>query len=210
MERHRFVVIINSMPTLLRIDSSVRQNGSFSRRIANLFQEQWLIKHPNGSLIHRDLAHEQLPHITEAAIAAFFGAPDEKGLLALSDQLVKEWQLSNTILINCAMYNFSISSSLKAYFDHIVRVHKTFLPNGDGTYSGLLKNKQAVIVSACGSMYKGTPLATLDFVAPYLKVLLQFMGIQDITTFSVEGTMAPQGVEERALAAEAAIRQFFS
>ncbi|TGZ08654.1 NAD(P)H-dependent oxidoreductase, partial [Streptomyces rhizosphaericola] len=62
------------MATLLHLDSAVFPQGSASRDVTAAFVETWREQHPDGTVIHRDLAADPLPHLDAGAAAA--GADD--------------------------------------------------------------------------------------------------------------------------------------
>jgi len=177
------------MKTLLRIDASIRKEGSFSRNIGDFFQSQWKLKNPGGRMINRDLAIQIIPHINQEITEAFY-LENTQEILSLSDQIVEEVQVCDTLLITSALYNFSLPSNLKSYVDHLVRINKTFSQASNGQYAGLMKDKQAIIITSKGGIYKGTNYEYLDFQDPYLKTILNFIGIQKTAIFSIEGTKA--------------------
>lgn len=136
----------------------------------------------------RDLAQNQLPHITDQTLGAFFTPQDQRSaeqvqIVALSDRLVAELLNTDIIIIAAPMYNFGVPSTLKAYFDHIARAGVTFKYTETGPV-GLVENKQAYIVTATGGIHAGTPR---DFVAPYVKTFLGFLGVNAVETFAAEG-----------------------
>lgn len=191
------------MATLLRIDSSARQHQSVSKNLADQAENSWLKNHPNGIIERLDTNSAHIPHITEAVINAMYTAAENRSAeqqeaLALSDQLIEQLRRADTLLISTPMYNFSIPSSLKAYLDLVLRVGETFVYTDQGP-KGLLKNKEAIIVVASGGNYTRAPLSEMDFVTPYLKVAMNFIGIEQISTF-----VAPSqgGSSEKAQAAE--------
>jgi len=91
------------------------------------------------------------------------------------------------IVIASPMYNFSISSNLKAWIDHIVRAGRTFRYTEEGRPEGLLKNKKVVVVTGRGGVYSQGPLAAFDFQEPYLRTILGFVGLTNISFIHVEG-----------------------
>jgi FMN-dependent NADH-azoreductase len=184
------------MNTLLRIDASIRKEGSYSREMGDFFQSQWQLKYPSGKIIRRDLTEAVIPHINMQLIEAFYRQQENKNILSLSDTLFDELNMCDTILITSALYNFSLPSSLKSYVDHLVRVNKTFSESPDGRYTGLMQNKQAIVITSKGGKYKGTNYAHLDFQDPYLKTILRFMGIEKVESFSIEGTKDYTYLEE--------------
>jgi FMN-dependent NADH-azoreductase len=86
-------------------------------------------------------------------------------------------------VIAAPMYNFGISSQLKAYFDWIARAGITFKYGANGP-EGLVTGKKVIVVSARGGKYSGTPN---DSQTPYLKAFLGFLGMTDVSFIFAEG-----------------------
>jgi FMN-dependent NADH-azoreductase len=85
------------------------------------------------------------------------------------------------------MYNFAIPAVLKAWIDHIVRAGLTFSAGADG-YKGLVTGKKATIIIASGGAYAGTASEAYDQQTPYLRTILGFIGITDVTFIQAGGT----------------------
>ena len=189
------------MATLLRIDSSSRFEGSYSRR----FGDELAARLGPDRTIIRDLVKDPVPPIDAAAIAAFFSDPStygetERGATALSDKLLDEIMTADDIMLTVPMYNFGIPSALKAWIDQVVRLGKTFAFDGQN-FSGLLKNKRTFLVIAYGADgYTDGDFKIADFVAPYLTFVLNFIGITDITIVPVEGMNVGKEAEAEARA----------
>ena len=174
---------------LLRIDSSAR-SSSVTRQLTAKFVEEWKKNHPTGEVIERDLATTVLPHITDHWSGAHLEpsqlTPAQQNYLATSDLLIEELQAADTIVIGAPMYNFAIPSSLKAWIDQIVRMGKTIGYGASGA-RGLLANKRVIVVTARGGAYgKGTPAEKFDFQEPYLRHILGFIGLTDVTFIHTE------------------------
>jgi FMN-dependent NADH-azoreductase len=182
------------MPTLLRIDSSSRRNGSHSRALADAFESAWVARFPGAAIVRRDLVANPIGHIHETTIAGFYTPAEKldgklKDAVALSDQLIGEINAADTILIATPMYNFTVPSALKSWIDQIVRINRTF--SYDGTnFAGLVKARRVVVVAAFGAGGYGDALAGADFVTPYLKFLFGFLGVSDVTVIPAEATTA--------------------
>ncbi len=181
------------MPTLLKIDSSPRGDQSVSRQLGNQFAREWQQAHNGGSVVTRDLASTSLPFVNTQWIAGAYTPPDQqnqehKAALRVSDELIAELQAADHILITAPMYNFSTPAVLKAWIDHVVRVGKTFSVSPQGAYSGLLQNKKAFVILSSGGVYAGTPIDGYDQETPYLRNLLGFIGITDVTFVRAGGT----------------------
>lgn len=188
------------MKTLLRIDSSIRTEGSHSRALADFFEAEWKQKNPDGQVVKRDLATTNIPHISQETITAFYTPKEhytqaEKDIVALSDILVEELHQANDLLISSPLYNLSTPSTLKAYLDHIIRTGVSFRMDEEGNYHGLLSMDSAFIITAKGANYKGTLMEYMDFQEPYLKAVTRFVGIEIDQIFSLEGTAIPESLE---------------
>lgn len=181
------------MTTLLRIDASSRTEGSHSRSLADFAEARWKERNPNGKVIYRDLVKTAIPHIHNDTIAGFYTPADTmtlalKEATALSDELIAELKSADQILISSPLYNLSVPSNLKAWIDQVTRVGHTFGITEEGAYYGLLKGKKAYLALVKGGSYAGTPMEAYDFQGPYLRSILQHMGIEVTEVFSLEGS----------------------
>ena len=188
------------MTTLLRIDSSSRLDGSWSRR----FGDELVAHLAPTRTITRDLTEKPVPHIALATIGAFFSdaathGVAEKQATTLSDELIAEIEAADDILITVPMYNFGVPSALKAWIDQIVRVGRTFSFDGQA-FGGLVKGKRAFVVIAYGAAGYAGDFKPADFVAPYLTFVLNFLGIMDVTVIPIEGINMGQGEASEATA----------
>lgn len=100
------------------------------------------------------------------------------------------------------MYNFAIPSLLKAWIDQVVRLGKTITYGSHGP-QGLLGNKKVVVITARGGAYeKSTPREKFDFQEPYLRHILGFVGITDVTFIHAENQVGDKAGPSLAAAAE--------
>lgn len=180
---------------LLRIDSSAR-NASVSRQLTADFAERWKTKHPDGQVIERDLAPEAFSAITDDWVAATRTEPSQwneqhRRAIASSDEFIAELLEADTIVIGTPMHNYSISWPLKAWIDQIVRIGRTVAYGPQGP-KGLLAGKQVVVISSRGGSYApGTPRAQWDFVEPYMRAVLSFIGVTNITFIHADNQYRP-------------------
>jgi FMN-dependent NADH-azoreductase len=179
------------MPTLLHIDSSPLET-SISRALTREFATSWKAKNPTGNVIDRNLSANPSKPIDQIWIGAAY-TPEtartdaQKAILASSDILIDELQKADEIVIGVAMHNFSIPSVLKLWIDQIARAGKTFSYGANGP-EGLLKGKKATILIASGGVYEtGTPAGAMNFVEPYLRAVLGFLGITDVNFVTAAG-----------------------
>jgi FMN-dependent NADH-azoreductase len=181
------------MPTLLQLDSSPLAN-SVSRELTREFVANWQIAHPSGEVIVRDLAANPPKPLDQAWIyAAHTPAdaiqPEQKALLAYSEQCIAELERADEYVIGVAMHNFSIPSVVKLWIDQVVRGGRTFAYGGSDGPKGLLTGKKATILAATGGVYgAGSPMASFNFIDPYLNTILKFIGVSDVTFVTAGGT----------------------
>jgi FMN-dependent NADH-azoreductase len=141
------------------------------------------LRHMNDNLdeIERDLI-AGIPFIDESWIGANFTADEDRNPMQVdrlqqSNNLVAEIQQADVIVIGSPIYNFSVPAVLKAWVDQIARAGLTFRYTDQGPV-GLMTGKQAILVMASG----GVPIESeLDFATPYLKQVLRFIGVNDVT-----------------------------
>jgi FMN-dependent NADH-azoreductase len=133
------------MTTILKISSSIYSQDGQSSQLASQFADALLEREPGARVIERDLAHEPVPHLDAARFAAFTAKPEDRtpeqqAVAAHSDRLIQELRDADVVVLGLPMYNFGISSQLKAYFDHIARAGVTFRFTDAGSI-GLLTGK---------------------------------------------------------------------
>ncbi len=179
------------MNTLLIINSSPRSN-SVSRNLTAHFAKEWKAKNPGSRVIERDLSADSLPFVSEAWIQASYTpaaqrTPQQQQALTLSDTLIEELMAADVIVLGVPMHNFSIPASLKAWFDLVVRAGKTF-SYGDKGPKGLIdSSKRVVALVSRGGVYDvGPTAASSDFQVPYLRYMLRFLGLEDVSVIAAD------------------------
>jgi FMN-dependent NADH-azoreductase len=181
------------MPTLLHIDSSPLYGRSVSRELTAAFVAQWKASNPDGKVVHRDLNASAIPPIDAEWIGAVYTPegsrnPQQRDLLSLSDSLIAELEQADEYVFGVPMHNFAVPSVLKLWIDQISRVGRTFSYAG-GTPKGLLVGKRATFIIATAGIYDAkTPMASFNFVEPYLRSLFGFLGVTDATFLTAGGT----------------------
>jgi FMN-dependent NADH-azoreductase len=191
---------------ILYVTSSSRGSASYSNRVAAEVLDELRVRNPGTAVTVRDLAHEPLPHIGDAFVAATRSpngpqTDEQRALLAQSDALVDELFAADLIVIAAPMINFTIPSNLKTWIDYVARAGRTFSYSEKGP-QGLVTGKQVIVVAARGGIYANGN--ALDFQLPYLKGVLGFLGMTDVTVLEVEGTAYGPDVAEKAVAAATA------
>lgn len=183
------------MKKILNIVSSAKGNNSYSIKLSNAIIDKLLAAYPDSQVKTHDLTANPLPHLHESQLNAFFTPVEQrteshKQLVSYSDQAIQDLKEADFVVIGVPLYNFNIPSSLKAWVDHVVRAGITF-SYADGAPKGLVINKKVYLAMATGGVYSEGPMKAYDFAEPFLRFILGFIGLNDITTFRVEGTSLP-------------------
>ena len=196
------------MKTLLQINSSVFGDNGQSSQLNQQLVQEWLAKNPDGKVVKRDLTQEVIPHLDSIRVSAFFTPADKRSaeqqtIVNYSDALIHEIQQADAIVIGAPMYNFSIPSQLKSYFDHLARAGVTFKYTETGPV-GLLDNKPVYIVTTRGGVHKNLPS---DSLTGFLTSFLNFVGLKDLHFIFAEGLNMGEQKETSLLAAKKIIHE---
>lgn len=177
------------MPTLLVVNASGRVTRSITRRLTDRFAAAWRTHNPGGAVLHRDVGQRPPPPVDEPWIAAAFADPEgrppaARAALQASDALIDELDAADALVIGAPVYNFGMPAQLKAWFDQVIRVGRTFDFDASAAepYRPLLRSKPVVIVTSAGdgSLNPGGALHHLNFLDPHLEVMLGFIGLTDL------------------------------
>lgn len=187
------------MKKILHIISSPKVSGSFSNKLAIEIIERLLIANSGSTVMTQDLTNPVFPHFEQAHIDGFYTTPElhteiEKNALIPSNEAIKKIMDADIIVISAPMYSFTIPSTLKSWFDHITRVGVTYRYTDHGP-EGLIKNKKVYVAISTGGIYSYGPGKANDFTEPYLRTILNFIGMTDVKFFRAEG-MAMANLQE--------------
>ena len=183
---------------ILHIDSSIQGAGSATRELTREIVARLKATRPDAQITYRDLAAAELSHFSQAA----FKRSDELEA-ARNTAVLEEFLAADVLVIGAPLYNFSIPTQLKAWVDRIVIAGRTFRYTERGP-EGLAGGKQVIVAVARGGVYEaGSPA---EFGESYLKFVLGFLGIRDVTFVRAEGlAFSPQHRESALSAAHEAI-----
>ena len=186
------------MSNVLIIESSARQQDSISRQLTQQFISQWQAAHPTDRITVRDVALNPVPHLDANLLGGWMKPADqrngnEQASLDRSNELTDELLAADVLVMAAPMYNFAIPSTLKAWLDHVLRAGVTFKYTETGP-QGLLSGKRAYVLTARGGIYAGGPA---DHQEPYLRQVMGFIGIHDVTFIHAEGVNLGAGFQEK-------------
>lgn len=197
------------MAKLLYIESSPRKSRSSSIACSNVFLESYLQAHPQDSVVLLDLWKKDLPPFNGEVIDAKYAIMhnEQKSEAQVQawkavEEIIEEFKSADKYVISIPMWNYSIPYRLKHYIDLLVQPGYAFKVNPDGGYEGLFKGKKALVIYSSGGAYGAeTGVQNLDFQKPYMKLILEFIGIKDIQTIAVEPTLAGEDKKKKAVEA---------
>jgi FMN-dependent NADH-azoreductase len=192
------------MSNILLVTSSPRGAGSISTKVAAELAEKLNDVLPGSEIVHRDLVARPLPHIVPDYTSGIYTPAESRSaaqaeVVAVSDAIVDELFAADHIVLATGFINFSISSTLKSWIDHISRSGRTFRYGANGP-EGLVKGKKVYVVVASGGVYSEGPASAIDFAVPYLKHVLAFNGMTDVEVIRVEGTGMGEEAIKKAVA----------
>jgi FMN-dependent NADH-azoreductase len=161
------------MTTLLRVDASIRVDGSVSRALADSAEAAWHAEHPDGVVVRRDLGRHPIPAtVWPAVVSAKLGMDGEPDTdradtaeaLALAADIIAEIKNADAVLLAVPLYNFGISQHVKAWIDLLLSEHELAADEGP------LRGKPIIFTLARGGGYgPGTPRDGWDHATPYLE-----------------------------------------
>lgn len=186
---------------ILQINSSARPDASYSSRLAGTIAQRVAAGHGASKLTVRDLGRQPIPALDEPALQALFTAaeqrtPEQAARVAMDDALIAEVQAADVLVLGVPMYNFGVPAQLKNWIDAIARARVTFTYTDKGPV-GLLTGKKVYVALTRGGQYRDTPA---DTQVPYLKTVLAFLGMTDVSFVYAEGLALGPQAEQAALA----------
>jgi FMN-dependent NADH-azoreductase len=192
--------------SLLRIDSSIRTEGSVSREVLDSLERSYVDSHPGGDVVRRDLGRDPIPAPTWAAATTAGMTPEDqrtdeqRAALGLAAELADELVAASAVVIGSPLYNFGIAAHLKSWVDVLV-TDPRFAP---GT-APLAGRPVVVVVSRGGGYGPGTPREGWDHGTGWLVRILRDVWGADVSVVEAELTLAevvPAMAELRPLAAQ--------
>lgn len=179
-----------------KVEHKVPAYRSLSRGLSGHFEARWREHNGEDQFIYRDLGATPPDFVSEDWIAAVFTPEqdrngEQRALLALSDRLIDEVAQADLILIATPMYNYGMPASLKAWFDQVVRIDKTFsfdLARGDFPLQPMLSGKTLVLLSASGEFgfEPGGIRESMNHLGPHLRTLGHYLGAEDFHEIRIE------------------------
>jgi FMN-dependent NADH-azoreductase len=151
---------------ILHIDSSINGDVSASRTVSAAVVARLREGDPQAEVTYRDLAAAPLAHLTLDEYANLPG-----------NEILREFQAADVVVIGAGLYNFTIPSQLKAWIDRILAAGETFRYTEAGP-QGLAGDKRVIVAFARGAVYAGgSPFAAFEHGESLLRAVFGFIGV---------------------------------
>ena len=189
------------MTNVLVIKSSALGENSVSNGLVDRFVAQL----KDAQVTVRDVGADPVPHLLPVSVSGLFGNREggAASVADAADKATNELLAADLLVIGSPMYNLGITSTLKAWFDHVIRAKVTFEYTAEGP-RGLLHGKRAIVVESRGGFYSDGPAKAMDAQEPHLRAMLGLIGIQDVTFVRAEKlAIGPEAKAEAIAHAEA-------
>ncbi len=145
-----------------------------------------LANNMHSGLIKRDLVSTPLPPITQDYAAAITSREPDVGLFDVSEQLIREIEMTDALIINTPMHNFTVPAALKLWIDYVLRVHRTFSVTPEGKV-GLMRDRPSFVIVGSGGFHSGDRASQGDFLTPYLRYALRSIGLKSTHFLLLQG-----------------------
>jgi FMN-dependent NADH-azoreductase len=191
------------MKRILHLMSSIQGNDSYSVKLGKAIVEKAIEKYPGSTVEEVNLVDPEIPQLNATTLRSMFTpgdqlTPETKEAVRYSNEAVQQLMAADIIVIGAPLINFTIPTALKSWIDHITRPGITFGYNENGPL-GMVTGKKVYVAMSSGGVYSEGPGKANDFVAPYLKAFLGFLGMTNLTVFRAEG-LKVAGIQEQGLA----------
>ncbi|MFC3845676.1 FMN-dependent NADH-azoreductase [Paenibacillus sp. MAH-36] len=170
--------------------------SSVGHRVGQAFLKAYRETHTNDEIEKINVYEEDFPILDGDILSAW---EKIRGGIPLSEMSQAEQQKINALnqfidrvasadkyVFVSPMWNWSIPPRLKAFIDSIVVVGKTFHYTENGPVGHLI-GKKAIHIQVSGGIYSQEPFTKMDHSHPYLKQVLNILGIQNVEVLYVEG-----------------------
>ncbi|HEX6430324.1 MAG TPA: NAD(P)H-dependent oxidoreductase [Niastella sp.] len=177
---------------ILNVQSSASMERSLTRKLSSSFLHSLKTRVIDVEVKELDLVKCPPPFMTPDWIAGAFAktALTEQQSLALakSDEYIRQISAADLIVIGTPMYNYGMPAVLKAWFDQIARINKTFsfdLSRGDFPIEPILSGKKMIVFTSSGEFdfQKGGAREAFNHLVPHIKSCAHYLGVNNETDF---------------------------
>ncbi|RKL68273.1 FMN-dependent NADH-azoreductase [Salipaludibacillus neizhouensis] len=176
---------------------------SVSVKLYHTFLDNFKKANPEDTITELDLFEENLPYYDTDKINGMFKlangmelTPSEKAASDNVSKYLNQFLEADKVVFAFPLWNFTVPAVLHTYFDYLAQAGKVFRYTAEGPV-GLLPDKKVVLLNARGGVYSEGPAQSSEMAVNYVKTMLGFWGVKDISTVIVEGhNQFPDRAEE--------------
>ncbi|HEX4437200.1 MAG TPA: NAD(P)H-dependent oxidoreductase [Solirubrobacteraceae bacterium] len=177
--------------SLFRLDASIRTEGSHSRRIADIVQQEWRGAYPDAPVTNREIGIQPLPSdawaaaVSASATAEESRSDEQKSAVALAATLTDELVAADALLLAVPLYNFGVSQHFKTWVDLVITD-----PRMAAGTEPAIAGKPAVLAAVHGGYYAaGTPREGWDHATGWMRRILADVWQLDLLVVESEFTL---------------------
>jgi FMN-dependent NADH-azoreductase len=177
--------------SLFRLDASIRVDGSHSREIADIVEQEWRAAHPDAPVVARHVGVEPVPATAWATAVGALGvaeedrSPEQRAAAALAARETDSLVAADALLFAVPLYNFGVSQHFKTWADLIVTD-----PRMRSGVESAIAGKPAVLVTVRGGGYgPGTPRDGWDHATGWMRRILGDVWGLDLKVVESEFTL---------------------
>lgn len=171
------------MPALL-LNSSPHSEASHGFRLAREMIETLGMQH-----VERDLVANPLPPISMNYATAVTSGTSPAGVFDGSEQVIREIEDTDLLVISTPMHNFTVPAALKLWIDHLLRINRTFKATPAGKV-GMMRDRPTFVLVGSGGFHSGERARQPDFLTPYVRYALESIGIHNVNFILMQGLVA--------------------
>ena len=131
------------------------------------------------------LKNNLLAHIKRNILGQKLSAFEER-LLHKVDRMSNQLRCADNVIVVFPMYNFSMPSVVKAWFDSVMQRGVTFGRSSNGQIVSNV-GKKALVMISCGGTYEDGSTLEREHALSLAKLEFQFMGYTDVRGVMSEG-----------------------
>ncbi|MDV2684609.1 FMN-dependent NADH-azoreductase [Alkalihalophilus lindianensis] len=200
------------MATVLFVKGNPRtKEESVSVKMYEEFLSTYKQENPEDEIVELDLYAENLPYLNADMLNGLFKplqqiatTPEEDAARETSDRYLEQFIDADKVVFAFPLWNFTIPAALHTYIDYLSRAGKTFKYTPEGPL-GLMGDKKVALLNARGGIYSNGPTAQLEMSMNYMRNVMGFWGVEQLSTVVIEGhnqmpdqaeTIIADGLEE--------------
>ncbi|GLI05261.1 FMN-dependent NADH-azoreductase 3 [Paenibacillus tyrfis] len=164
-----------------------------SVKLYDEFLKSYREANPQDQITELDLFAANPPYYNSVMMTGLFKqgkgmelTTEEKAAADVANAYLDQFLAADKVVFAFPLWNFTIPAQLTTYLYYLCQAGKTFKYTEQGP-KGLVTDKKVALLNARGSVYSEGPMASIEMSLNYVKTIMGFIGVTDLTTVVVEG-----------------------